>query len=109
MIVSSISLTNKINELQQNNVPCNELVQAQKNLNRANRLLGEIRIDLESTQSELNKTKAQLAEAEAHLADAKFLAEAFKKTDDFILMQNEIWDDGQRGKMGSQTSRETLD
>lgn len=94
MIVSSISLANKINKLQWNSIPRNELIQAQSSFDCANRLLEEVKDDLESNKTELSRTKAQLAEAKAHLADAKYLAEAFKKTDEYILMQNEIWDDG---------------
>lgn len=92
--VSSINLTNKINELQRNSISRSELVQAQKSLNYANRLLEEVKADLESARSELNKTKARLEEVEVHLADANFLAEEFKKIDEYILMQNQIWNDG---------------
>lgn len=94
MTVSSINLANKSNELQRNNIPRSELIQAQNSLDRTNCLLEEVKADLEFNKSKLSRTKAQLAEAKAHLADTKYLAEAFKKTDEFILMQNEIWDDG---------------
>lgn len=91
-----MSLTNKINELQANSVPRRELVQAQESLDRANRLLEEVRADLEYHKAEWNKTKVQLAEAKAHLADANFLAEEFKKTDEYIISQNQMWEDGAR-------------
>ncbi|MDV3194061.1 MAG: hypothetical protein Q8835_03370, partial [Sweet potato little leaf phytoplasma] len=79
-----MSLTNKINELQSNSVPRQELIQAQSSLDRANRLLEEVRVDLDRHKMGWDQTKAQLAEARAHLADAKYLAEAYRKTEDYI-------------------------
>lgn len=77
-----------------NSVPRSELVQAQEQLNVANRLVEEVRAKLKSRDAELESTQARLMEAEAHLARTDFLAEEFKKTSEFYAMQDEIWNDG---------------
>lgn len=94
MTISFGRIGDELNRFYLNYVPREELARAQASSVRANRLLEEAKVELESCRAsykvEIDELKAELDEAKSRLCDAKYLAEEFKKTEEFMLMQNNI-------------------
>ncbi|XP_022147193.1 uncharacterized protein LOC111016203 [Momordica charantia] len=91
-VVFSGRVTDEINHLRSHHARRDELDQTLASLDQANMLLANVRHDLEvgkgKSGDDLAALQRKLNEANDRLSNSKFLAAEFKKTQDYVDLQN---------------------